>query len=211
MTQVCFSGHGILGSNSPEAVIGSSGIDVDIDSFRELLATLLGGLSFFSAGVVGIAGLVAMAADLKSKAVPGVLGVFVADPNEANAPEPRPNAEEPPVVGDATLGVNGDTPLKGFLPPCDESPPNRFVVEKVRWGCSAFSFCCSECDMDRESLLVLWSCVSSVHVLACGEWTWRTWSGGSKGSPCYPWITNSRFKAEIMRAGSGCTVRSLVG
>tara|TARA_R110002003_G_scaffold337_1_gene18835 strand:- start:3910 stop:4275 length:366 start_codon:yes stop_codon:yes gene_type:complete len=121
-----------LGSSSPDAVIGSSGIDADIDSFRALLTILLGGLSFFSAGVVGIAGLDEVAAVLKSKAVPGVLGVLVADPKDAKAPEPRPNAEEPPVVGEATLGVKGDTPLNGFLPPCDESPPNRFAAEKVR-------------------------------------------------------------------------------
>jgi hypothetical protein len=113
-----------------------------------------------SAGVVGLEfEVVDAAVDLKSKAVPGVLGVLAEDPKDANAPEPRPNAEEPPVVGEARpLGVSGDTPLKGFLPPCDESPPNRFAVEKVRWGWSGFSFCCSECDIDRESLLVLELC-----------------------------------------------------
>lgn len=97
-----------------------------------------------------------VAADLKSNAVPGVLGVLVAEPNDANAPEPRPNADEPPVVGDASPPVvSGATPLKGFLPPCDESPPNRFVEGKVRWVLSALSFGGSECDMERESLLVL--------------------------------------------------------
>jgi hypothetical protein len=136
----------------------SSGIDVDIDSLRALLMIFPEGLSFLSAGVVGLL-VVVDVLDLKSKAVPGVLGVLAADPKDANAPEPRPKAEEPPVVGDAKpLGVSGATPLKGFLPPCDESPPNRFVLERVRWGCSDLSFCCSECDIDRESLLVLDFC-----------------------------------------------------
>ena len=138
--------------------MASSGIDVDMDSLRALLMILLVGLSFFSAGVVGAVE-VDVAADLKSKAVPGVFGVFVAEPKDANAPEPRPNADEPPVVGEVTPpGVSGETPLNGFLPPCDESAPNRFAVEKVRCGCSAFSLCCSECDMDSESLLVLGCC-----------------------------------------------------
>ena len=33
----------------------------------------------------------------------GVLGVLFEEPNEANAPDPSPNAEEAPTVGDATL------------------------------------------------------------------------------------------------------------
>jgi hypothetical protein len=128
-------------------------MDVDIDSLRALLTIFPAGLSL---GVVGRV-VVAEGVDLKSKAVPGVLGVLAAEPKDAKAPEPRPKADEPPaVVGDANpLGVSGETPLNGFLPPCDESPPNRFALEKVRWGCSDFSGCCSECDMDRESLLVL--------------------------------------------------------
>ena len=45
-----------------------------------------------------------------SKGLPDVLGVL-ADPNEANAPEPRPNALEAPLVGDTRPpGVV----LKGF-------------------------------------------------------------------------------------------------
>lgn len=150
------SGHEAFGSSSPDEVIASSGIDIDIDSLRALFIILLVGLSFFSAGVVG-AVVEDVAAVLKSKAVPGVLGVLAADPKDANAPEPRPNAVEPPVVGEASpLGVSGDTPLKGLArPPCDESPPIRFAEGKVRWGWSVFSLCCSECDMDSESLLVL--------------------------------------------------------
>jgi len=58
-----------------------------------------------------------------SKGLPAVLGVL-ADPNDANAPEPRPKALEAPPVGDVkpAPGV-----LKGLaLPPCDDvSPPWR--------------------------------------------------------------------------------------
>jgi len=32
----------------------------------------------------------------KSNAVPGVFGVFAAEPNDANAPDPSPNADAPP-------------------------------------------------------------------------------------------------------------------
>ena len=104
---------------------------MDIDSFRMLLTTLLTGLSFLSDGVVGVGEDIAAA--LKSKAVPGVLGVLAADPKEANAPEPSPKAEEPPVVGEASPpGVNGGIALNGFRPPWDESPPNRFVADIVR-------------------------------------------------------------------------------
>lgn len=65
----------------------------------------------------------------KSSDVPGVLGVLLEDPNDANAPEPKPNAEEAPFVGDATLlVVNGAMPLKGLdLLLKDPSPPNRFA------------------------------------------------------------------------------------
>lgn len=64
----------------------------------------------------------------KSSAVPGVLGVF-AEPKDAKAPEPKPNAEEAPAAGEATAEVvSGAMALKGLdRPPCDElSPPNRF-------------------------------------------------------------------------------------
>jgi hypothetical protein len=106
-------------------------VGVEIDSFRMLLTTLLTGLSFLSEGVVGVGEDIAAA--LKSKAVPGVLGVFAAEPKEANAPEPSPKADEPPVVGEASPpGVNGEMALKGFRPPWDESPPNRLLAEIVR-------------------------------------------------------------------------------
>jgi len=73
-----------------------------------------------------------IAALLKSKAVPGVFGVFVAEPKEANAPEPRPKAVEAPVVGDATVPlVKGEIALKGLdlLPWEEVSPPKRLVEE----------------------------------------------------------------------------------
>lgn len=122
-----------------------------------------------SAEVAGVpAGMLATAA-LKSKAVPGVLGVLVAEPNEAKAPEPRPKAEEPPIVGEArALVVSGGMALKGLRPPCeDESPPKRLVVaEKVRaggsWGWSTWA-------VERESLLVLGESGQSVSRAAGGE------------------------------------------
>jgi len=65
----------------------------------------------------------------KSSDVPGVLGVFPEDPNDAKAPEPSPNAEDAPLVGEATLVVvNGAMPLKGLdLLLKDPSPPKRFA------------------------------------------------------------------------------------
>lgn len=60
----------------------------------------------------------------KSSAPPGVLGVF-ADPKEANAPEPRPNALDAPAVGDAIEVVEGDMAAKGFLLLCAEVSPWR--------------------------------------------------------------------------------------
>ncbi len=66
---------------------------------------------------------------LKSSDVPGVFGVFPEDPKDAKAPEPRPNADDAPLVGEATLVVvNGAMPLKGLdLLLKDPSPPNRFA------------------------------------------------------------------------------------
>ena len=65
-------------------------------------------------------------AEPKSKAVPGVLGVFVAEPNEAKAPDPGPNAFEAPAEGDDTPPVRGEMALKGFDRPCALSGPKRF-------------------------------------------------------------------------------------
>ena len=128
------SGHGTFTSTGADELAVSSEALVDSDSFRALFVTLLAGLSFLSPGVTGAPPLTV--AVLKSKAVPGVLGVLFADPNEANAPEPRPNAVWPEVVGEERpVAAMGDRALKGLRPPCDdESPPKRLVAEKVRWG-----------------------------------------------------------------------------
>jgi hypothetical protein len=80
--------------------------------FEELAATLLDGFS-----AVGVLPDGPPLRDWKSIAVPWVFGVFEA-PKDANAPDPRPNALEAPVVGDVT-----DAELKGFLLLCDEVSP----------------------------------------------------------------------------------------
>lgn len=185
-----FSGHGALGSSGSEDIgVLSCGTGMEAGSLRALFMILVGG--FFSAGVVGtVAG---VAAVLKSNAVPGVLGVLLADPNEAKAPEPSPKAEEPPVVGDASApGVNGEMALNGLRPPCDDvSPPKRFAVaENVREG--GWSDWWSDCEVDNESLLVLQGAVSRVTEDVRGRKGERTWSGGSRGSPCYPLVARSR-------------------
>lgn len=59
-----------------------------------------------------------------SEEAPGVLGA----PNEAKAPEPKPNADEAFVEGDATPPERGDIALKGFERPWELSGPNRFEV-----------------------------------------------------------------------------------
>ena len=93
-----------------------------------------------------------------SSAVPGVFGVFTAEPKEANAPVPRPKAEEAPVVGEAMpVVVDGEMALKGLDLPCeDESPPNRLAAAKVR-GESDFvlSLLGVGFEVVRESLLEL--------------------------------------------------------
>jgi hypothetical protein len=62
----------------------------------------------------------------KSNALPGDFGVFEA-PNDANAPEPSPNALDAPTVGEGTTGVGEDIALKGLDFPCEDvSPPYRF-------------------------------------------------------------------------------------
>lgn len=149
ITQVYFNGQGALGSSGPEELCASSEAVVDSDSFRALFTILLG--AFFSPGVVGVPADAVVG--LKSKAVPGVLGVFAADPKDANAPDPSPKAEEPAVVGEAKpVFVKGEIALKGLRPPCDElSPPRRFDAENVRDGGSGLSLWV----IDRESLLVL--------------------------------------------------------
>lgn len=139
MTQVYFNGQGVLWSRGPAMLPASSDAVVDSDSLRALPMVRPTAFSFLSPGVEGVAA--GGAVGLKSKAVPGVLGVLLAEPNEAKAPEPKPNAEEPAVVGEASgPAANGEIALNGFLAPCaDVSPPKRFVAENVREGGSDLS------------------------------------------------------------------------
>jgi len=51
----------------------------------------------------------------KSNALPGVFGVLAAEPKEAKAPDPKPKAVEPAVVGEATELAPTDVALKGLL------------------------------------------------------------------------------------------------
>lgn len=66
----------------------------------------------------------------KSRLVPGVLGVLAEDPNDAKAPDPRPKAEDAPLVGEAVfVVVKGAMPLNGLdlLLKDPSAPPKRFV------------------------------------------------------------------------------------
>jgi hypothetical protein len=56
----------------------------------------------------------------KSNPPPGVFGVF-AEPKDANAPDPSPNALDAPAVGEAS--AEGDMALNGFLVLWDELSP----------------------------------------------------------------------------------------
>ena len=95
----------------------------------------------------------------------------MAEPNEANAPEPRPNAEDPPVVGEfKPLPVRGGIALNGFARPLwDEvSPPKRLEAGKLRPGGSCLSLWWS--DMERESLLVLQGVSWWLRLSTWGAW-----------------------------------------
>lgn len=87
-----------------------------------------------------------------SKGFPGDFGVL-ADPNEAKAPDPRPNAlVAPPVGEDRPLGVVME--LNGFDFPCDElSPPSR--LERFVLRPEGLSPWVPEPGVDKESLLEL--------------------------------------------------------
>jgi len=62
----------------------------------------------------------------KSKAFPGDFGVLI-EPNDAKAPDPKPNALDAPAVGEGMAVVEGEIALNGFVFPWDElSPPNLF-------------------------------------------------------------------------------------
>ena len=75
----------------------------------------------------------------KSRDVPGVLGFFAEEPKEANAPDPRPKADDAPAVGeDMLVVVKGGMLLKGLDLPCEDvSPPKRFAEGNAR-GVSVF-------------------------------------------------------------------------
>jgi hypothetical protein len=66
----------------------------------------------------------------KSNALPGVFGVFVAEPKDANAPDPSPKALLAPLVGDVIPAVeSGAILLNGFVlllaPELREPSPRR--------------------------------------------------------------------------------------
>ena len=91
--------------------------------------------------------------------MPGVLGVFMEEPKEANAPEPSPNAEDAPLVGDATVEVvRGERLLKGLdFALAELSAPNRLAG---KYGRGESDLICSllllfELEVERESLVGL--------------------------------------------------------
>jgi hypothetical protein len=81
--------------------------------------------------------------------LPGVLGA----PKEANAPDPRPKAEDALVDGEDTPPERGERALKGFDRPWELSGPNRFAVR----GRSTLAppSLPSVPDIDRDSLEAL--------------------------------------------------------
>ena len=90
----------------------------------------------------------------KSRALPGVRGVLFAEPNDAKAPDPRPNAEDAPVVGVVVLLL-----LSGL----DFPPPalsRRLAEGKAREYEGRVSVLVFEVllDVERESLPVLSRC-----------------------------------------------------
>lgn len=79
------------------------------------------------------------------------------DPNEANAPDPSPNAVEAPLDGVTRPAAGVVALLNGFDLLCDESKPlARLLAEKLRdesiLGKSLFVLCCED---DEVSLLEL--------------------------------------------------------
>jgi hypothetical protein len=85
----------------------------------------------------------------KPEPLPGVLGVFAEDPNEAKAPDPRPKAEEA-AEGELVEGV--ERLLKGLDLLCEEVSPNlRPVYDRGESTLPSFSGPLIE----SESLLLL--------------------------------------------------------
>lgn len=110
----------------------------------------------------------------RSRDAPGVRGVLAEDPKDANAPEPRPKAEEAPFVEGVTLlVVNGEMPLNGLdLPLIDVSPPKRFADGYARGESDLLLSLAAllGLEVDRESLVEL-----------RGYWlaTWRSRDGST--------------------------------
>lgn len=75
---------------------------------------------------------------------PGVFGA----PNEANAPDPRPKAEEALVDGEETPPDNGDIALNGFERPCELSGPKRLDGRGSSTRAPSFA----SPDVDRDNL-----------------------------------------------------------
>jgi hypothetical protein len=98
MIHAFLRGHGCWKSLSDELCTGVCTPDCCFRAGGFLLLSLSGSLSGVCASLLSPAIL------LKSKAVPGVFGVLVAEaPKDAKAPFPRANAEEPvAVVGEET-------------------------------------------------------------------------------------------------------------
>lgn len=83
------------------------------------------------------------------------------EPNDAKAPDPRPKADDAPVVGEAMLVVvSGDMPLA--FPPAAPSPPNLFAAGYARTesGFVLSLLLLLGLDVDKESLLLLQTTVS---------------------------------------------------
>lgn len=89
----------------------------------------------------------------KPPAAPGVFGVLT-DPKEANAPDPKPKAEDAPAEGE--LVASGEMVLKGFDLPWEEVSPNRRLLPKFRGGSVLLPSLLSPL-IDSESLPVLLS------------------------------------------------------
>lgn len=96
----------------------------------------------------------------KSRDVPGVLGVFAEEPKDAKAPDPRPKADEAPLVGEAAfVVVKGAMPLNGLdlLLKDPSPPPKRFAGWKRRElsDLVVSLFALFGLEVERESLLEL--------------------------------------------------------
>lgn len=116
----------------------------------------------------------------KSKAFPGDFGVF-AEPKEAKAPEPRPNALEAPMVGEARAPVEGEMELKGFGFAWEGvSPPWRFSPEKLRDVSALFPV---GFDVLRDSLLELFEKFELAVCKAEVAEVLLTWSGETTSFP----------------------------